>query len=437
MLKADSNSDHVEARSKASLKKQRPSSTFVSKWLLDNFVEADDSHIAREALYKEYVQFAEAHSEPLMNSASLGKIVRSVFPSIATRRLGTRGNSKYHYYGVKPKFDYDSDLVTEARPPAKKVRNSLIEMQVGTDEDAVSISSSISSSNAAAPVLRDPVSPEMIKDFLRLPVVDMSKFSPDLNQDLLAQFLDAYRAHCEFLLQFGLQGNFDGFGNSLVSFWKDAIEPWSSLFVSQAVGRLVSEWDAQVYQAMLNVFLPDILGPGDKDLMKGLRDFSRKLIMLLETAFDGNGHTVCAEKTRVAADFVKIVKQYSQLNKLALSANQLMSHRVKLEKMLRVWQNLDFESIVSQGLYICPNAVEALRLTQENIMHKLQSRACITNWAEWLYAMTEEFIQSEIPALHDFLNYCQNFMIRWSYMSSIIMREISDKDKDAFGKIYV
>lgn len=32
-----------------------------------------------------------------MNPASFGKLVRIIFPGIQTRRLGMRGESKYHY----------------------------------------------------------------------------------------------------------------------------------------------------------------------------------------------------------------------------------------------------------------------------------------------------------------------------------------------------
>ncbi|XP_056319172.1 DNA-binding protein RFX2-like [Danio aesculapii] len=38
-------------------------------------------------------------------AASFGKLIRSVFMGLRTRRLGTRGNSKYHYYGIRLKPD--------------------------------------------------------------------------------------------------------------------------------------------------------------------------------------------------------------------------------------------------------------------------------------------------------------------------------------------
>lgn len=34
---------------------------------------------------------------PPLNPASFGKLVRIIFPGITTRRLGMRGESKYHY----------------------------------------------------------------------------------------------------------------------------------------------------------------------------------------------------------------------------------------------------------------------------------------------------------------------------------------------------
>ena len=64
-----------------------------------------------------------------VNPASFGKLIRSVFRGLKTRRLGTRGNSKYHYYGIriKPSSPYvhegDNDrhmikhgLVADYRP---------------------------------------------------------------------------------------------------------------------------------------------------------------------------------------------------------------------------------------------------------------------------------------------------------------------------------
>lgn len=73
------------------------------KWLLDNFEGSEGVSLPRATLFALYIQHcAEIDLEP-MNAASFGKMIRSIFSGLRTRRLGTRGNSKYHYYGIKLK----------------------------------------------------------------------------------------------------------------------------------------------------------------------------------------------------------------------------------------------------------------------------------------------------------------------------------------------
>lgn len=51
-----------------------------------------------------------------MNAASFGKLIRSVFSGLRTRRLGTRGNSKYHYYGIRIKPDSILNHMMDEKP---------------------------------------------------------------------------------------------------------------------------------------------------------------------------------------------------------------------------------------------------------------------------------------------------------------------------------
>ena len=50
--------------------------------------------------------------------------------------------------------------------------------------------------------------------------------------------------------------------------------------------RIVAEWDTVVYQAMLTVFLPDILGPCDMSVLLELKTFSKDLPNVLFNAFN-------------------------------------------------------------------------------------------------------------------------------------------------------
>ncbi|GMS84944.1 hypothetical protein PENTCL1PPCAC_7119, partial [Pristionchus entomophagus] len=59
------------------------------------------------------------------NAASFGKLIRSIFDGLKTRRLGTRGNSKYHYYGIRLRASsslanvQQQDFPCDPPPPAR------------------------------------------------------------------------------------------------------------------------------------------------------------------------------------------------------------------------------------------------------------------------------------------------------------------------------
>lgn len=77
----------------------------VVLWLLDNYEMADGDSLPRSTVYDHYMAFCKEVNLTHVNAASFGKLIRSVFAGLKTRRLGTRGHSKYHYYGIKVKFD--------------------------------------------------------------------------------------------------------------------------------------------------------------------------------------------------------------------------------------------------------------------------------------------------------------------------------------------
>ncbi|CAK9300838.1 unnamed protein product [Gordionus sp. m RMFG-2023] len=79
------------------------STPLTLKWLESNYEIKVGSCFPRCSLYSNYLEFCGKNFMSPVNAASLGKIIRQQFPHLTTRRLGTRGKSKYHYYGLAPK----------------------------------------------------------------------------------------------------------------------------------------------------------------------------------------------------------------------------------------------------------------------------------------------------------------------------------------------
>jgi regulatory factor X, other len=63
-------------------------------------------------VYSTYANGCALERVQPLNPASFGKLVRVIFPGIQTRRLGIRGESKYHYVDLALKGDVaDSDIL--------------------------------------------------------------------------------------------------------------------------------------------------------------------------------------------------------------------------------------------------------------------------------------------------------------------------------------
>lgn len=70
------------------------------KWLSENYERAEGVCLPRCVLYTHYLDFCKKMKYTPAGAATFGKIIRQKFSKITTRRLGTRGQSKYHYYGI-------------------------------------------------------------------------------------------------------------------------------------------------------------------------------------------------------------------------------------------------------------------------------------------------------------------------------------------------
>ena len=80
----------------------RVSPTTIS-FLVNNYETAEGVSLPRSTLYNHYQRHCKETNQDPVNAASFGKLIRSVFLGLRTRRIGTRGNSKYHYYGIRVK----------------------------------------------------------------------------------------------------------------------------------------------------------------------------------------------------------------------------------------------------------------------------------------------------------------------------------------------
>jgi regulatory factor X, other len=73
--------------------------------------------VPRGRVYANYVSRCATERVTVLNPASFGKLVRVLFPGLKTRRLGVRGESKYHYVNFSLKDDQPELTETQKHQP--------------------------------------------------------------------------------------------------------------------------------------------------------------------------------------------------------------------------------------------------------------------------------------------------------------------------------
>lgn len=72
-------------------------SKLTARYRISNVCTRGKGSVPRARVYANYASRCANERITVLNPASFGKLVRVLFPGLKTRRLGVRGESKYHY----------------------------------------------------------------------------------------------------------------------------------------------------------------------------------------------------------------------------------------------------------------------------------------------------------------------------------------------------
>jgi hypothetical protein len=75
--------------------------TFTINWIKTHLEEDPQISLPKHEVYDEYLSYCSSNSVKPLSTADFGKVMKQVYPQVRPRRLGTRGNSKYCYAGLR------------------------------------------------------------------------------------------------------------------------------------------------------------------------------------------------------------------------------------------------------------------------------------------------------------------------------------------------
>ncbi|XP_075970951.1 regulatory transcription factor Rfx isoform X2 [Anticarsia gemmatalis] len=410
------------------------------QWLLDHYETAEGVSLPRSTLYAHYLRHCATHRLEPVNAASFGKLIRSVFVGLRTRRLGTRGNSKYHYYGIRAKpgidqEDHGDDIREEGQEQHDTVddKTDVLDQQEGRPRERQRATSPTANQHrqylgAVAPPEPPPLS-----------IIDLPE---DVPHDALDALRRHHREHGIEFLEAVAALDIGAVERARRAFWR---RPPTSLcrrvLCKLTSRRDVAAWlrlaELQLYQRAVELLLPDVLRPIPPQLTQSIRNFAKSLEGALAAGAGGAPAVAARAQAAAAAALAAALRRYTSLNHLAQAARAVLTNHHQIHQMLADLNRVDFRVVREQAAWACScgSAATAHKL-EADFKATLGRGASLEQWAGWL----ESCVRSALAPHErraDYTARARRLLLDWSFYSSLVIRELTLRSAASFGSFHL
>ncbi|KAM6236202.1 DNA-binding protein RFX2 isoform 7-T12 [Porphyrio hochstetteri] len=443
------------------------------QWLLDNYETAEGVSLPRSSLYNHYLRHCQEHKLDPVNAASFGKLIRSVFMGLRTRRLGTRGNSKYHYYGIRLKPESPLNRLQEdtqymamrQQPIHQKQRYRPAQKMDGMAESG-------SNSNLhTTPEQSVAAQSQHHQQFIDVTHVFPEFPDPDLHNILLQEGVTMndvktlqilYRQHCEVTLDVVMNLQFHYIEKLWQSFWSpktpssdgstalpssdeehEGTLPKDKLITlckNEPILRWMRSCDHILYQALVEILIPDVLRPVPSffagTLTQAIRNFAKSLEGWLMNAMSEFPPQIVQTKVGVVSAFAQTLRRYTSLNHLAQAARAVLQNTSQINQMLSDLNRVDFANVQEQASWVCQCEEGMVQKLEQDFKLTLQQQSSLDQWASWLDNVVTQVLKHH-EGSPSFPKAARQFLLKWSFYSSMVIRDLTLRSAASFGSFHL
>ncbi|KAI1311488.1 RFX DNA-binding domain-containing protein [Xylaria venustula] len=354
---------------------ERARQVFAMLWLNGVCVKGSGS-VPRGRVYAHYASRCATERITVLNPASFGKLVRVIFPGLKTRRLGVRGESKYHYVNftlmedqaelkepvVQPaipiqelsQFLPSFNAVESQEPPSTTVKPALpspperlpsstsLGSRAHSLYNQVDVSSidQLDTSTAKTTLhLAFPRDDDNIFDSSQ-PVIlpRIEPFLPNGTDPDSARSLAAlYRSHCTSLVECIRYCKEKTFFHLYTSFQGTLTMPVQKLFANPSLAPWIEQCDFILYQRMMRIVAGLTLQVVPKPVLDTLRSISERLVLHIRDAFQGQPRHVVRAKEAPATVFAALLDRALRVNLTAHAAANMLANAANRNSMYLDW----------------------------------------------------------------------------------------------------
>ncbi|KAI5867284.1 RFX DNA-binding domain-containing protein [Durotheca rogersii] len=360
---------------------ERARQIFAMLWI-NQVCSAGKGSVPRSRVYANYASRCATERITVLNPASFGKLVRVLFRDLKTRRLGIRGESKYHYVDFtlieeqpelpgepasQPTLPFPEPMTftqtfsaAPSQSPALNGQNStLASPTLRQHPDAQSISQKshygiVSVYNQPDVTSMDQLNSSKAKTTLRLAFVDeadesfqqsqalilpsIDPFLPDGTDPDAAKSLTAlYRSHCTSLVECIRYCKERAFFHLFTSFQGTLTMPVQKLFSNPSIAPWIEECDFVLYKRMMQILSNLTLQVVPTTVLDTLRNISERLVAHIRQSFNGQPGHLLKAKEGPATIFANLLDRILRVNLTAHAAANMLSNPANRDLMYLDW----------------------------------------------------------------------------------------------------
>uniref|UniRef100_A0A146KXS1 Transcription factor RFX3 n=6 Tax=Lygus hesperus TaxID=30085 RepID=A0A146KXS1_LYGHE len=430
------------------------------QWLVENYETAEGVSLPRSTLYNHYLRHCYDNKLDPVNAASFGKLIRSVFLGLRTRRLGTRGNSKYHYYGIRVKAGSvlthmaGEDELAGRGGSAKRFRLSGGgSVPGGATPGGSTIKEDPSSLGGGGVSLQEYLGEGSgaIPEFPEVEAPPGTAIPTMCTLEDLDTFRSIYREHCETFLDAIVNLEFATIETLWREFWRtqehsngDECEEEKYLSKTKLfmlskfkpIQEFVKRVDFLFYQNLVQVLIPDVLRPIPSSLTQAIRNFAKGLESWLSSAMQGCPSDMIEIKVSAVAAFAQTLRRYTSLNHLAQAARAVLQNSVQINQMLADLNRVDFHNVQEQASWVCQCDGSLVARLEADFKATLQQQNSLEQWAAWLKAVVATVLKP-YQGRPNFTTAARQLLLKWSFYSSMVIRDLTLRSAASFGSFHL
>ncbi|EMR08715.1 hypothetical protein PNEG_02893 [Pneumocystis murina B123] len=346
---------------------------FGISWLMRNCEAIPDVAVPRNRIYAHYVSVCAHERIKPLNPASFGKLVRMVYPDIKTRRLGVRGQSKYHYCGMKLRDDH---LSTHINPSKSELKNTHEENPTYTESvhtssflkafDPLLVHSNVEPEKSTDPLINfvfkskhlyfpsysSTSNSSAMSPLASFTLPDINQYlPPDVDADTKNTLISLYTSHCSSLIESIRYMRLKQFLTITSSFHNSLTVPVQKLLSSPFLANWVQRADFEMYREIIRLLSPLALQVVPPQILSSLRVLSSTLINHITHTLSIHPQHFVRAKVVPAVAFSALLSRLLRVNDTAHAAARFLTNPADRELMRNDWlRYIDTRAIVNREL---------------------------------------------------------------------------------------